>query len=374
MDTEDHICRLCRRESGHLESLQGYREGLPLSVLVMIICPIKIERSEATNLPKFVCGECLEVVLSAYKLRDESLQSDRFFRECVVSASLSDEDEIVMTIKQEEPSLSFAEPLPVVQHKQMKKLQNEPTRHQKSPKKVVGKDEEFPYKVDCYKSGNKSAAWDYFGRLVHLNNDVVEEEEGFLYCKVCVDEKKSIKTRYKGERISTGMIFTHLKTAHGIGKCDEYEEPTRSTVLSRAPAPVIQGLTFPCSEIDCDEVFKLKICLEIHIGLEHTGIADAEPSNTDYRVEKSIADGRKSMAWSYFGPLLNSDSEVIDDAHNYCRLCVNDGILTKYLKSCSTTTLLHHVHDQHLKAKKRKRRFATDLEISAATSTKIVKN
>lgn len=51
MDLNDAVCRLCRRENDHLESLRGYREGLPISVLVMIICPIRIEMKKDA-LPK----------------------------------------------------------------------------------------------------------------------------------------------------------------------------------------------------------------------------------------------------------------------------------------------------------------------------------
>lgn len=373
MDNDENICRLCRRETGHLESLHGYREGLPLSVLVMIIVPIRIERSEPSSFPKFICGSCLEVCLSAYKLREDSLLSDRYFRDCVESransVSLFDEEPI-MSIKQEQ---SFAEPLPIVQSMQNKrKLKLESTSSSCPPKKstkLQRNESEFPYKVDfLYKGIRKSAAWGYFGRLAYLNGDIVEDQIDFLFCNICLDENQSLN-RYKRDHISTGMIFTHLKAAHGIERTEDYEAVPAPAPKPIMPAtPKIQGLKFPCTIDDCDELFSLKICLDIHIGLEHTGIADIEPNNPEYRVEISQSQALKAMAWSYYGPLLNTDSELIDGEHNYCRLCVNDSVLTKYAKSCSTTTLLHHIHDTHLKQKKKRKRFGEGLDLAAIKS------
>lgn len=53
MELSEAMCRICRQESHDLESLEGIHEGLPLSVLVMIICPIRIEAHD--NLPKYIC-------------------------------------------------------------------------------------------------------------------------------------------------------------------------------------------------------------------------------------------------------------------------------------------------------------------------------
>jgi hypothetical protein len=218
-------------------------------------------------------------------------------------------------------------------------------------------EEDFPYTVECHKKGiNKSSAWDYFGRLVNISGEVVEEELGFLFCKLCVAEKKSIKNRYKSDSISTGMIFQHLKTAHGISKDPSGSDETRSPVPKATPSPFIQGLTFPCIEHGCSKVFKLKICLEIHQGLEHNE-NEENPAESEFHVDTSHAKDLKSMAWSYFGPLMNSNYEVVDDQLNYCRLCVKEGNLIKYMKSCSSTTLLHHICDTHVRDKKKRKRF-----------------
>lgn len=376
------VCRLCRQESDHLESLLGIREGLPLSVLIMIICPIKIERKD--SLPKFVCGECLEIVLSAYKLRDESIESDRYFRETNEKVSVHEVEDKPVRVKEPQAFLIHVDtdPLSVftIQTRIDTALDGEDgvsTKKSRSsslaPRNVqtdFRTNEVFPYKVECFKSGrHKSYAWDYFGRLIDKEGQVVESEAEFFFCKLCVSEKRSIRKRYRSEKISTGMIFQHLKSAHGIEKettakalaprtsgSDEDEKQLKKPKLaaSESTTPSIQGLTFSCPQNDCDKVYNMKICLDIHLGLEHTGIAEEYPAETDFHVDTSGKDHSKSMAWNYFGPLLDANFELIDDDHNYCRLCVGNGNFSKYAKSCSTATLLHHLRDHHTQSKRKK--------------------
>jgi Zinc-finger associated domain (zf-AD) len=71
-------CRLCLSENSLFTNLTDVRDGLPISVIVMIVCPVKVEQDD--SLPKQVCDECLEIVLSAYKLRDLSILSDLSLR------------------------------------------------------------------------------------------------------------------------------------------------------------------------------------------------------------------------------------------------------------------------------------------------------
>ena len=371
------VCRLCRQESDHLESLQGIREGLPLSVLVMIICPIKIQRKD--NMPNFICFFCLEIVLSAYKLRDESIESDRYFRDTNDKELLGEEAmEDVKPIDADPLPVGFTvEALPEVVENNEKNFPRKKSRTSSSttPRGIqldFRQDEEFPYEVDCYKSGkHKSSAWDYFGRLINKHGEIVESEANFYFCKLCVSDKRSLRKRYRDEKISTGMIFQHLRAIHGIDKettGDEKETttdtsdsdiPSKKIIKESPSAPWIKGLIFSCPKSDCGKIYKLKICLDIHLSLEHTGIADEEPANTEYRVDLTRKDQAKSMAWSYFGPLLNSDYELLDEEHNYCRLCVANGEYLKYVKSCSTGTLLHHLRDRHTSIKRQRKKFRT---------------
>lgn len=206
------VCRLCRREADHLESLLGIREGLPLSVIIMIICPIKIELKD--SLPKFVCGECLEVVLSAYKIREESLQSDRFLREAAERESIIMEDvkPIQISVQQEN---FYADPLAVFTEKadtiddeniSMKKARKYPFMSPRNIQIDFKKNEEFPYEVDCFKSGkHKSRAWDYFGRLTDRNGEIIESEADYYFCKICVAESKSIRKRFSSKKVRQFM-------------------------------------------------------------------------------------------------------------------------------------------------------------------------
>lgn len=361
----EKVCRICRQESWSLRSLDEYCEGLPLSVLVMVICPIKIESND--NLPRFLCNECFEIITGAFKLREESIDSDRYFRERVeieADPSLSywgtdDEPEIKIKSEHDDNVEYFADPLPLYSSKSSSHSDKKPRKKgRKSGCAPSVRDDDFDFTVELYRKGKmKSSAWDYFGRLVDKNGVALDSEFGFLYCKLCVEQKKSAANRYKCENISTGMIFTHLKNAHRIGKGNEPILPEFEPLPTKQPkgtSPAIQGLTFSC--MDCSKTFKMKMCLEIHTQLEHTGIADQEPVNKEYVVDLSQKRGTTSMAWNYFGFLLSSNYDLIDDQYFYCRLCVGVGNLNgKYLKSCSTTTLLHHIRDVHLEKKKRKR-------------------
>ena len=380
----EKVCRICRQESWNIRSLDEYCQGLPVSILVMIICPIKIEAND--GLPKFICNECVEVVISAYKLREESIDSDRFFRERVeieADPSMSywagdgdDEPEIKIKSEQEDDVEYFADPLPLYSNKASSFEEQKPRkRGRKSGTAPSVRDDQFDFKVELYRQGKmKSSAWDYFGRLIDKHGVPVDSEFGFLYCKLCVEQKKSGANRYKCENISTGMIFTHLKNAHRIGKENEQVQPDfqQTPGKIRKDTPAIQGLTFSC--MDCSKTFKMKMCLEIHEQLEHTGIADRKPTNKEYIVDLAQKrGGTTSMAWSYFGYLHAPNYDLIDDQHLYCRLCVGVGNLNgKYLKSCSTTTLLHHIRDVHLE-KKRRKRFSGEYGESSTTPEKPAK-
>lgn len=307
-------------------------------------------------MPNFICEECLEVLLSAHKLRDESLISDRYFRDCYESENVLEEEEEYSVVKREtfEPPILLQKTTEQTYTEQWKQPKQRNTQSQDS-----SSSEDFNYEVDCFKKGgNKSKAWDYFGRLVHTNGDLVESEADYFFCRLCVSEKKTIKNRYKSGSISTGMIFTHLKAAHQIAMGSRTSPPPVAKATNDSQNPQILRQTFTCPEDNCGKEFIMKMCLDIHLGLEHTGIADEPPVNTEFLVDLSQKETRStSMAWNYFGFLLDSNNALIDDDHYYCRLCVGIGDLVKYNKSCSTTTLFHHLRAQHLHNTRKRKRF-----------------
>lgn len=74
----ENVCRLCASQSNTLESVFSFQNNRLVTDLIAIICPIKIDINDA--LPKQICEECLEIVVSASKLRETSVRSDLSFR------------------------------------------------------------------------------------------------------------------------------------------------------------------------------------------------------------------------------------------------------------------------------------------------------
>jgi uncharacterized C2H2 Zn-finger protein len=73
------VCRLCLTDNSFFTDLTEIRGDFPVSVIVMVVCPVKVDLKD--SLPKQICEECLEIVMSAYKLRDQSITSDLKLRE-----------------------------------------------------------------------------------------------------------------------------------------------------------------------------------------------------------------------------------------------------------------------------------------------------
>lgn len=72
------LCRLCARQSTSLQPIFSMYNGRLLNDIISNLCPIKIDVSD--SLPQKVCDECLEIVVSANRLRETSLLSDINFR------------------------------------------------------------------------------------------------------------------------------------------------------------------------------------------------------------------------------------------------------------------------------------------------------
>lgn len=115
------LCRLCARKSLFMTSVFGFSHDRLVIDLIKIICPIKIDPDD--DLPKNICDECLEIVMSAIGLREKSVKCERDFRLGTISLQkdqnsskelvLKKEKEDVMEIGDEElndiqPSLSEA--------------------------------------------------------------------------------------------------------------------------------------------------------------------------------------------------------------------------------------------------------------------------
>lgn len=96
----DTLCRLCARHDSSLKSVFSRTNNVLLVDLIAIVCPIKIDVND--EYPKNVCEECLEVIVSANKLRITSVKSDLNFRLGKFSTTIEPNiEEPPITIKQE---------------------------------------------------------------------------------------------------------------------------------------------------------------------------------------------------------------------------------------------------------------------------------
>lgn len=345
------VCRLCIAESEAFINLSEVREGLPLSTIAMIICPVKIESSDA--LPKQICGECLEVVLSAYKLRDVSNNTDRYLRSCDSEIHAIEIDDDVKLVTDEEftridddvdaSDKVIDETNDIIEvDEQEIFLKDDYNNYDVESSSYIELDPNFKYKVDCQNlQTKKSAVWNYFGTLVDDNERIVEEEKDSYFCKICVEHNQDLKPKYKAESTATSVLFAHLNRVHGLNKSD-MSENTSFNSLHHVPELV-------SCEV-CEKTFNSG-SLSIHHGIEHVNGAMSRdsPKVFQYKVN-CFKTSSKSLAWDYFGALENEKSEQIDQYYFYCRLCVEEeGKLNpKYTKNTSTSILLQHLKNSHI--------------------------
>lgn len=340
-----------------------YREGLPISVIIMIICPIKIESSD--SLPKQICEQCLEVVLNAYKLRDVSNNTDRYFRTCQeeihsieieepkfsVEKALKDEQEAFSNIRaendDEDDTIIDNESDDMIEEDEILSKEDYVIYESEEEELLdassyVEVDPDFKFKVDCQnQQTKKSAVWNYIGVLVDEKDNVVEKERDSYFCRICVEQHQTLKPKYKIESTATSVLFSHLNRVHALSKSDMSENTGFS-----ASHQVLELVT---CEV-CDKSFNSG-SLKIHKGIEHVNGAlsrDYEKSS-QYKVN-CFKTSSKSLAWDYFGALENHDSEQLDEYYFYCRLCVEEeGKLNpKYTKNTSTSILLQHLKNAHI--------------------------
>ena len=232
-------CRLCLSEGGMLTHVSQEREGLPLSVIAMIICPIKIERND--NLPKYICDDCVEILVTTYHLRDTSNQNEKYLRELPYTEPLVKQEHL------DNVNPIFFEP----------SIYDEDTRsddgtfEEPLPSQNLSEPSAKGYSVDCFKNDNKSIIWKYFGALCDSKGNVIDKT--FFYCTICVQENK-LKKYIK--RTSTFSYRRHLKILHNIS------EPRRKKIGSELPSSgyteglkcenKFYGLSF-VSKYQCDQ-------------------------------------------------------------------------------------------------------------------------
>jgi len=316
-------CRLCLCDSETLINVSEHREGLPISVLVMVICPVKIQEEDL--LPKQICDECLEVVVNAHKLRETSSTNERYLKDCVETTE-------VATIEEEEED---GEEVSSIIEEEYYAIEQEDEEED-----VIEFDPTVTnYKVDCVRKGLKSAVWGFFGLLVDQDGNAVESIKNF-YCRICVEDHQCLTPKYKAES-STSILFAHLKKVHDINRNDIPE--TSDTSNGNSHLIEIVACTI------CNESFT-QGSIDIHKAIEHpNGCEKRVYENTSQYTVNCFKKSSKSLSWDYFGALVDEQNQQIDEYHFYCRLCVEEEnkLSPKYTKNTSTSILLQHLKNSH---------------------------
>lgn len=254
-------CRVCLNIITRSSSdLSDYREGLPLSVIVMIILPIRIDENE--SLPQKVCSSCLEILIQAFNLREISLESDRKLRENPVKTHTIN----IKTEHDEDDSSVFADALEET-------LEDIPSPSSVrrtfassfEAKQILEIDEIYSddLHVDCWKKvrvKNASKVWNFYGRLLNGNGDAVGSED-FYYCSLCIKNKKITKYR---TTTATSSLMNHLGTIHGINKNGEVVKMELNEDFKQPKKRKLEGgAATICSE--CGKNFSCSTILKRHM-------------------------------------------------------------------------------------------------------------
>lgn len=203
--------------------------------------PIKI--SDNDKLPSSCCFNCFEILITAFKLRQTSLESDRYLR---LNYEKDDSSPIQIKTEEEVEESNFFgvyEEIP---------QDNSPTSPDNNTQTFVSTLEykqppttsvselsshdvydimevfSEDLRVDFFKkkgrSKNASKVWEYFGRLINGNDEQVGSRD-FHYCSLCLLSKKIVKYRTTS---ATTSLSNHLESVHGVMKDGEVIEPTRN--------------------------------------------------------------------------------------------------------------------------------------------------
>lgn len=162
-----------------------------------------------------------------------------------------------------------------------------------------------------------------------------------------MEQKQSLRPRYKASSTATSVLFAHLMKVHGIIKSEMVLDNVSSPGNSSHHVQEMVGCEV------CKKTF-YKGSFPIHKQIEHRYGAlgrTCEKYNSPYKVNCFKMSLRsRSLAWDYFGALENENGEKIDQYYFYCRLCVEeDGNLNpKYTKHTSTSILLQHLKNFHI--------------------------
>lgn len=322
-------CRLCLRDDSILTNTADNHEGLLISVLIMIVCPVTITAED--KLPKCICEECLEIVISAYKLRSSSGKNERFMLSITEDlhpdfTTTPCQKQFEDSPKPEEPELIVkSEKFPEDENVEENNCSSQPIKSAENP---VGK-----FTVNCNsiqrkRKSKKSLVWKYAGQLCDGLGKIIND--GYIYCSLCM--AKGHILRYKHSDTTTTPLTRHMLKLHGIEK----ESETKPAVCDYC-------------NIQCMN----KLSLLRHMILRHVKGCNKTKDATlrsGMRVfcGKAHEDSTKvSFVWKYFGKLVDINGcEIEGVGWDYCRLCTeSNNRKVRRFSSTGSTSILH----QHLK-------------------------
>lgn len=176
------------------------------------------------------------------------------------------------------------------------------------------------YKVEGNTNPNrKSMVWKYFGLLMTENGEIIESEINYNYCRICVEERKNLATKYK-KTVATSNMLHHLKMEHFIESASDDKRKKSDEIIKNT---MVNTSSKSIETSDNELQFKVKL----------------------YRKHS------KSFAWKYFGLLLDANNAILQDHvdYHFCRICVEErNVLTvKYKKTAATSVMLQHLKTEH---------------------------
>ena len=113
------LCRLCSEESRWLKSIYSFAKGRLISDLITILIPIKLEACD--DLPKNICDDCLEIVLTCQELREKAVKRDCRLRSRNIpkrKSRVDDQDRLVFVKVENEAEMSDRDSSNIVNHEE----------------------------------------------------------------------------------------------------------------------------------------------------------------------------------------------------------------------------------------------------------------
>lgn len=284
------VCRVCANSGNFCLPIDTKYENLPISVVIQVICPIRILDDD--YLPRVICAECYNTVLSAYKLREKSLISDKLLKEKLESTGHCSQRP---SLKRPRPELNKSLP-----------VKTEVASKQTTTKKAKVNSRASTSFESHRRSTNENATHDDFP---DSTNDQPCDE-----LKMLSRKKEDIINKLYEDLINPKLSD------------DPDMKPLRCTKVACA---------------NSHKLFESEDLLKVHHAFEHANVLTQPTMHPIYYVRP------EAQAESYmraFGILCwRGNAKTADAEHYYCKLCISKGVQIKFVRTIDKKDLLTHV-------------------------------